>query len=249
MSRKYTPSFLKDQPSQVESTNSFSPLSNNFPMNRERQLVNTSLPARQAPKLEPATLASLTGGGSTQPMITSGAPVPKGSFASKFAAKVKIQQDPNYVPPAKPIDLKSEDDFPSLGAPAKKIISPSKPIDNPEPTSTLSKGTNSSSFADLARGWAKKKEEEEEAERVRKAEEERLRRETQMMRRGINIMRFRQQTTYGYEDEEDDEYNDNGSISDDSFKVPSHDESSTDDEEEEFNGNLGYDRRHRDDLY
>jgi hypothetical protein len=91
MSRKYVPSFLKDQLSNTAPTpntntnnmsntsswqgqkpsvplsysNKFEALSDNFPMNKKNKpIVNTSLPAQLAPKLAPATLASLTGNNS-----------------------------------------------------------------------------------------------------------------------------------------------------------------------------------------
>jgi hypothetical protein len=239
MSSKYVPSFLKgqQQPMSQQSSNIWSNQKStppsSFPMNRDQQLVNTSLPAKEAPKLVPGTLASLTSNGT----VTA-----KGSFASKFANKAKIIEDPDYVPPPKQIDLNSEEDFPSLGGskPTPKPVSESKPV-------------SASSFADLARNWAKKKEEDEEAERVRIAEEDRLRRETQMLSKGFNIMRLKQKSAYGYDNEEDDgSYNDDDAFSHDSFEVPSQDESESDEEnqeEDEFNGNLERDRRHRNDLY
>jgi len=60
MSKKYVPSFLKGKVS-----NSFAALEEKEEesIKEEKPLVNTSLPAKQAPVLAPATLASLTSNG------------------------------------------------------------------------------------------------------------------------------------------------------------------------------------------
>lgn len=71
-------------------------------------LVNTSLPAKEAPKLVPATLASLTGNVS----LTS-------SFKGMNLERVTI-----YKGNAKPAAL-TEDDFPSLGSkPSTQVVKP-----------------------------------------------------------------------------------------------------------------------------
>lgn len=41
--------------------------------------------------------------------------VDDGSFAAKFATKMKITEDPSYVPPPTVVDMESEQDFPTLG--------------------------------------------------------------------------------------------------------------------------------------
>lgn len=278
MSKKYVPSFLKDQQQSVPSTttntsswpaqrnqtsqnndgtynpfnnnNKFSALSDDFPMNKkDKPIVNTSLPAREAPKLAPATLASLTSNG------TSGGP--KKSFASKFAEQVKIANNPNYVPPPKPVDLTSEDDFPSLGAPKKAVAAPtpkSNPVVVPAPAPSAAPGA--SKFADLARGWAKQKEDEEEMARLKALKEEEHRREMSLMR-NINILGLRRRAAmYAQDEDEDDDYNyqnEESSLGDDSYEIPDEDDASPEEEEEEdndeFNQNVGWDGRRKDDLY
>lgn len=254
MSKKYVPSFLKDQPSSntttVESTrsfntNKFAPLADDF-TKREKPIINTSRPAMEAPKLAPATLASLTSNSAVaQGVSNSGGVGSKKSFASKFAEQAKIASDPNYKPPPKPIDFGSEDDFPSLGSMKKSESG----------TSIASKtsSTSGSKFADLAKGWAKQKEEEAETERIRRAQEEQREREASLMR-SVNIGMMRRRHNDEYQDEED-EYNnyDESSLGDDdSYEVPEGDDESSEEDEEdndEFNQNVGWDGRRKDDLY
>jgi hypothetical protein len=276
MSKKYVPSFLKDQqqsvsapttnnttswPAQRNTTtqnndssyrpfnmnNKFSALSDDFEMNKkDKPIVNTSLPAREAPKLAPATLASLTSNGSGDG--------PKKSFASKFAEQVKIANNPNYVPPPKPVNLTSEDDFPSLGAPKKPMAAPTKTVTASSPETTPAAGATK--FADLARGWAKQKEDEEEKARLKAIKDEERRREMSLMR-NINILGFRRrQALYGEDEEDEDDYNyqnDGSSLGDDSYEIPEEDavpsEEDEEEDENEFNQNVGWDGRRKDDLY
>lgn len=270
MSKKYVPSFLKDQsapsnpttntstsfwPGQKPSTslsssNKFDALSDDFHMKKDKPIINTSLPAKEAPKLAPATLASITGGGATTVGNNSG---PKKSFASKFAEQAKIAADPYYKPPPKPIDVTSENDFPSLGGPAKPATGAwgSKPKNE-----TVQPEKTALSFADKAKEWAKKKEEEEEEARQKAIEEEKRRREADLHKRMnvLNLGRFKRQ--YVNEDDEGDEYYNNEESSlgdDDSYEVPEGDgepsEEEEDEDNDEFNLNVGWDGRRRDDLY
>ena len=282
MSKKYVPSFLKDQQSNqapstnnntngsfwpgqktstpLSSSNKFAALSDDFPMTKkDKPIVNTSLPAQQAPKLAPATLASLTSNGSA-PVVTTGGSGsgPKKSFAAKFAEQARIAEDPNYVPPPKPVDFRSEDDFPALGAPAKPVTGAwgAKPAAAKnvivEPTKPAG-----ASFAEKAKEWANKKAEDEEKARKKAMREERLRREAELIR-SIPIMGFhRRRQEYDNEDEEED-YNpnyDESSLGDDSYEVseddykPVEDSEEEDEENGEFNQNVGWDGRRRDDLY
>jgi hypothetical protein len=272
MSKKYVPSFLRDQqsnstpttntntsfwPGQNNSTssNKFSALSDDFPMTKnEKPIINTSLPARLAPKLVPATLASITSNG-TVPVVSSGNGGPKKSFATKFAEQARIAQDPNYVPPPKPVDLKSEEDFPSLGAPKKPPTTGAwgaKPTTNAVVEPTKPAGA---SFAEKAKEWANKKAEDEEKARKRALRQERLRREAELIR-SMPIMGFRRRQEVDEEDDEDlfnPHYEDGSSLGDDSYEIPSEDdevpEDDEDNEENEFNQNVGWDGRRRDDLY
>jgi hypothetical protein len=198
MSKKYVPAFLKGQtqpqpeePSTntrsfwpggqkttlppLNTDNKFAALADDY--KREKPIINTSKPAMEAPKLAPATLASITSNGAVASTGTGSGAGSKKSFASKFAEQVKIANDPNYKPPPKPVNFSSEDDFPSLGGP-KKPAAAAPVVAKPEP---------GNKFAELAKGWAKQKEDEAAAEELRRAQEEMERREREMMR-GIGIM-------------------------------------------------------------
>ena len=151
MSKKYVPRFLQNE-SEPDSTPSIpyktgrsivysSGYSKNVTI--EKPLVNTSLPAKEAPALAPATLASLTSNGETDPTPTPArfaAYKPRGKFESGGSRDV---------------NLTSDQEFPSLGSVSKKEaigVTPSGP-----------------SFASMAKEWAKKQKEEEE---LKKKEDE-----------------------------------------------------------------------------
>jgi hypothetical protein len=115
MTSKYVPSFMRDKP-----------------------LVNTSLPAKEAPQLAPATLASLTSstaGASATTIDTVG--------ITSTLSNLHLEKKSIYQPLSK-VHL-TDDDFPTLGS--------KKPVK----TSSLVQGTN---FASLSREWAKKQEED-----------------------------------------------------------------------------------------
>lgn len=130
MSNKYVPSFLKGS-----MTNSFAALDleEESPVKKEeaKPLVNTSLPAKQAPVLAPATLASLT---------SNGAPPRPFSFSPPGLEIKPILKQESIK--KKPLDAA---DFPVLGS--KK------------PTSIAL--VQKTSFSELSREWAKKQKEEE----------------------------------------------------------------------------------------
>jgi hypothetical protein len=262
MSNKYVPAFLKNQQNtnnnnntlwneqkqstQLNTTNKFAALDDDFRFKKEKPIINTSLPSRTAPKFVPATLASLTNNNNNNNNNNSSNNYSgnKRSFASKFAEQTKITSDPNYVPPPKPINVASENDFPSLGAPKKststvwgnKTQSDNKP-------STLS-------FADKAKEWAKQKEEEAEEAQRKAAEEKKMRREAEFHKRMnvIGINRYQRK----YVDEDDEDQIEQSSLGDDdSYEVPEYEEepSEEDCDDGEFNPNIGWDGRHKDDLY
>lgn len=280
MSKKYVPSFLKDQaqtpaaptnnttsatfwPGQKQSTpltssNKFAALSEDAPSTKP--IINTSLPAKQAPKLAPMTLASATSNGAVT-MTGAGGTTggSKKSFASKFAEQVKIANDPNYKPPPKPVNFQSEDDFPSLGAPAKKpatnAVIPASASSGS--LASIPKSSSGQSFADLAKGWAKKKEDEAEEERLKAVRAEERRRENAMFTGGFIGMRFGRNRQDNYDSDEEDDYNnrygDEDLLDDDSYEAPDGDEEPSSEEDDgengEFNQNVGWDGRRKDDLY
>lgn len=262
MSKKYVPSFIKDQqPVPTANTNSFRTGPQSTPSitpklaplpvttNEAKPIVNTSLPAKNAPKLAPATLASLTGGSST--FVASNGSGSKMSFASKFKEQVRIAEDPYYKPPPKVVDVTSESDFPSLGAPKKAPAGAwgAKPSIGGEPESK----PVAPSFADKAKDWANKKREEEEKVRLKAAQEEERLYKAQLMKSLPSLMRrFK---TNDYDDDEEEDYNpnyDQSSLGGDSYEVPENDQPLSEEEEEEeneFNQNVGWDGRRKDDLY
>lgn len=258
MSKKYVPTFLKDQqgsaaapntsngsfwPGQKNnSTNHFAALSEDFPMNKkEKPIVNTSLPAREAPKLAPATLASLTSNGAS-----AGAGGAKKSFASKFAEQARAAEDPNYVPPPKPVDVNSFDDFPALGAPKKptNVVAVPKPVVQAKPVGV---------YADMAKSWAKQKEEAEEKAKKKAERDARRKAEQEQLRRIMPSIRLhRREEEYNSEDEEDRHYDESSLGDSDSYEMPDEDQEPSEEEDEnedEFNNDIGYDGRRRGDLY
>ena len=254
MSNKYVPSFIKKGIS-FEDTPS------------EKPLVNTSLPAREAPKLVPATLASLTSANSdSAPVTTSGMnrgdTNSKRSFANKFAAQqVNSEAGPNE----KSIDCSSIDDFPSLGSSAAKpknaVITPKSSLstqpkvalslpkipqirDESDPVSVKpTKGT----WASMASAWAKQTEEEEAAKKEKELQDELNRKELEQLRKMMPTIKQKRRLRI-------QEDNDDGNSDADSFEVPEGEilaSDSSDDENgrEEFNQGIGWERRHHDDLY
>lgn len=279
MSKKYVPNFIKEQaptpsvpsvPSNsgpswitqrasVNNTNKFEALSDDFSITKNKPVVNTSLPAKEAPKLAPATLASITSNGtvSTAPSSVSQQGGPKKSFASKFSEQVKIASNPNYKPPPKVVDVNSTDDFPTLGAPKIAVTKPAvtKPVSNIPVEPVKVDKPSGLSFAEKAREWAKQTREEAE-EATRKAIEEETKRRTAALSRGIGCIgmkRFKNNTNYYDDEDEDYNYEQSSLGDDDNFEVPDQDEepsSSEDDEnQDEFNQNVGWDGRRKDDLY
>ena len=104
------------------------------PSMRGDTLVNTSLPAKEAPRLAPATLASLTSTGAT---TSSSATATVGITSTLSSLRLEKK-----LAPLSKVQL-TDDDFPALGA--KK---PVKPI------------TQGANYAALSREWAKKQEED-----------------------------------------------------------------------------------------
>jgi hypothetical protein len=219
MSKKYVPTFLKGGAEGV---------------------VNTSKPAVEAPKLAPATLASLT----------SGAPVAgtKKSYGDKFAEQAKRAEDPNYVPPPKPLNLESATDFPSLGGPKKGanvVTTPGSAWGKP--------GVSASSFADKAKSWAKEAEEAERKAKKKAEKEARRAAEKERLRSLVPVIRRARAANGGDDSEEEleDKPYDDYSIGDsDSYESPGEPPSDEEEEDEEqYNGEIGYDGRRKVDGY
>jgi hypothetical protein len=258
MSRKYVPTFLKNQ---------------DFEGAGAKPIVNTSRPAMEAPKLVPATLASLTSNGAAATATTTATTGGSNkSFGSKFAEQARVAEDPNYVPPPKPINFTSEDDFPTLGggsSPKKSVVSNHCFKTSNTPTNTViidseeydvpTLATTGNKWANMAKGWAKHKEDEEERARKKKMLEDQMLREAELMK-SIPIIGMRRRNRYDddddYSDYDPQEKNENYiPEEEDSYGMPDDDENEknilqdVEDEQEEFNSNIGWDGRKRDDLY
>lgn len=147
-------------------------------------LVNTSLPAKMAPKLAPATLASLTTNheaAAPKPYSLSErlSALKTGTGSSGFSPYQKHYQAPSSVALTsvkKPTN--TEEEFPSLGAAKPKAaVASGKP-----------------SFSELSRDWGKKQKEEEEKtkeEAKKEADHQRQLLQEQEKRQNIRIIPFR----------------------------------------------------------
>jgi hypothetical protein len=213
-------------------TNRFAVLADDY---AEKPIINTSKPAINAPKLAPATLASITSVG------------PKVSFTSKFAEHIKSANDPNYKPAAKPINFESKNEFPSLGGNGSTA------------TNVIVTKPSGTKFADLAKKWAKDEEAALKivANKANKASEASEASEALSYHNSIqlipNIIRSRRLNTEYKSNKEDENYEESSLGGDDSDEVPEGEiEPSDDDDDEnqdEFNGDLGWDGRKRGDIY
>jgi hypothetical protein len=230
---KYVPAFAKQQQSQIVNqeqqesngsiwnrggNNRFAALSDDFPMNKRER------PATMAPvSMMPATMASLTssstaGGGSK-------------SFASKFSEQMRRAEDPTYVPPPKPLNMNSQDDFPTLGGmPSKPLeqakatkmsyLTPSSTPNKVLPGAPLKPDTirqsviseqpvatkpNGNKWASMAKAWAQQDEDEKDAEHEREVEEERQRREMELLR-SMPLPTFNHNKRYNDYNDYDEEY-------------------------------------------
>lgn len=176
------------------------------------------------------------------------------SYSNRFLEQSRLRNDPKYVPPQKPVNISSSEDFPSLGSP--KTITPIIPL-------VSSSGQN---YIDMAKGWGKKIEEDEEANRIRIHNAEILRKKIAKEnydneKKGIperkttkkKLMINSRKNEYYDKDEHRFKSLDE-TISDDSFESgPSHeeDEDYEDDEinDDEINANIGKVRKHDNELY
>jgi hypothetical protein len=243
MASKYVPSFLKtgDTP-KIGSSYEDSP--------KEKPLVNTSLPAREAPKLVPATLAALTSSTGVAPLTNSGL---GRSYASKYKEQAKTE------PTEKPIDCASQDEFPSLGIsikPKTNIAKAASLTFGPSSSNTVklpkirdesevaNNKTTKGTWASMASAWAKQTEEEEAAKKEKELQDELNRKELEQLRKMMPTIKRNRRLRI----QEDEDVSDT-----DSYEVPEGEpimDSSEDEQgEEEFNQNAGWERRHHDDLY
>ena len=211
------------------------------PKNSNEQKESTPRSTHAQSTLSSGTMASLTKSKD-----------PTKSYSNRFLEQTKIRNNPNYVPPQKPVNISSEDDFPRLGP---SIAKPSS-------------WSTSKNCIQMAEEWGKKNEEDERLHRARiiKAEEDRRRiakeqikeqkKEKMYVTQDISAKsksiisgknRFYDQYEHKFksidnEEEEEDSFESGPSQDEEEF----YEEYNNDDE---FNTDIGYERRHKDELY
>lgn len=198
------------------------------------QLVNTSLPAREATPLVPGTLASLT----RNPHASSATSAPSIPSAPHRVSSSEPYRRPTHAQRVIP----SAEEFPSLGG--LKTALPKK-----EPTR---------SFAELSREWVKVAKEKEEEDKKR-AEEERSQQtpEEVFRHRVISLAPLNAasstSTSTSVRKEYDgiggskEEWSDESDLSDP--HVDTEVLSPSDEDPDEFNSNIVWDRRSKNEMY
>jgi hypothetical protein len=221
MSKKYIPTFLKDTHNDYNSS---------------KPLINTSLPAKETTKLIPATLASIT----SNTLSNTSSNYSTTSFAYKFN-KQNIPTS-NHHSSVKPINIDSKDDFPSLGIPKKSTTS------NIWNTKNNINVLEKTSFADKVKQITDTNTIDDKNTNIITSHT------TDNNIPFIRVYRPKKHRINDYDN--DDEYNNNyddSSLGSDSYEVPEDDDdliTNEDDEiDYEFNQNVEWDGRHKDDLY
>jgi len=195
--------------------------------------VNTSLPAREAPKLVPGTLAALT----RNPHATSA--TSSTSIPSIPSAPYRSSTSEPYRRPTQRV-IPSAEEFPSLGG--LKTALPKK-----EPTR---------SYAEMSREWVKTAKEKEEEDKKR-AEEERSQQTPEDVFRHhvISMVPLNATTTVASATRKEydgiggskEEWSDESDLSDP--HVDTEVLSPSDEDPDEFNSNIVWDRRSKNDMY
>lgn len=199
----------------------------------DRPAVNTSLPARMAPKLAPTTLAQATFDKNASQ-----------SHASQSHVSHASQTRTTLKPAIKSVTL-TLDDFPSLSKPkTPSTLKPSAPSAPSAP---------SSSYANLSKDWAKKQQEDKEKEKEEKEaaarwnalqREQREKEERSFQRTGIISFPHIQKKV----DSDDEKYLEDERVisEDDDLSLEEEEE----EEEEDFVTDEGWgNRKHKYDMY
>ena len=207
-------------------------MSKYVPPSLRNERNNQQTPSTQSTSSTPSTPGTLTRG--TMASLTPS----RGTMASLTKPKTVA------------INITSDDDFPTLGAP--------KPVLKTN-TETNTETKTASPYIKMAKDWGKKLEEEKEANiiRIRNAEDERHK----VAKEGKQeIIKYKNKMIISgrkneYYDNKDGKFKPivEDDISDDCFESgPSHEDDEIDNdpyEDDELNANLVCDRRHRDELY
>lgn len=206
-------------------------------------LVNTSLPAKEAPPLPPKTLASLT----SLTTNTSNESTTR-SFSSRFSEKLNLTENKSTYKPLKPktANLSSDQEFPSLST-----------KNTPRPTSTPTPNNN---YATLARTWGQQKKEDDEKTKKQTKEEADKKHQQQKQEEAerrfykLGVSSIHSKVLHNRNESDDEKYdlgNNNNTKPDDdydSYESPTPDEyedESDDDDDDDDTWN----RRNKHDLY
>jgi hypothetical protein len=200
-------------------------------------LVNTSLPAREAPQLVPGTLAALT----RNPHATSAISAISATSATSIpSAPYRANTSELYRRPTQRV-VPSAEEFPSLGG--SRVVPKKEPM---------------RSFAELSREWVKTAKEKEEEDKKR-VEEERSQQtpEDVFRHRVISLapLNATAATTAASATRKEydgiggskEEWSDESDLSDP--HVDTEVLSPSDEDPDEFNSNIVWDRRSKNDMY
>jgi len=199
----------------------------------------------------PGTLASLTATALIIPANLS-SDDQGSSFAAKFAQKMKIVDDPDYVPPPITVNVSSEEEFPTLGGPPSTKSTtnslwsePSKIVKHAEEWHTI-----------LEKQRIEKENIHEQQELARHKRRIAKLNATSNHSKKIPIIPSKIHDQKTEEEFIPIEYEEDGFDSDDGLYASDvdeeeffGDEEDDEEEEDEFNPNIYDDRRHRDELY
>lgn len=243
--RKYVPSFLRNQSETPNggagsNVNRFAAFDDDFDASKTVKSKSVT------PTYVPSTLASLT------TSKTRGE-----TYASRFSveqSRRSLSSPSTLSSTVKKLDATSDEQFPTLGSASKK--------QSGAWGNHISDDPSKAKFASLAKGWAKQTEDEEVATELKRKEEEKKRQEEEMI---ATILKYSSKMikTDGFKnpDNLEDDYFYNPYASHDQFEdedsveLPSEEEPTDEDDDEyidengEYNTNIVYDGRRKDDLY
>jgi hypothetical protein len=250
---RFAPKISSINNTDIQNRNRFDPIKddkddNKFPSLSQENKVNT---------MKPMTMAELTSLSNDSSGFTTVANKKKKTFGDRIkenTEEVRSSGKKLGLPPISLPKIASFDDFPSLsGTPKSGTSSPKKTptvssmcdLDSGCSSPSIKQSMSSSSFANLAKGWAKKTEDEQIAAELEKQRTEQQRLEEEAFRNNIRVFRKvthkKDDDDFFDDDLDDTEYNnDNGFEDEDNYEVPSGDEDNlepTDEEGDEYDPN------------
>jgi hypothetical protein len=214
---------------------------------KENRTRSTAPPVISTATFAPGTLASLTARKPGE-MAPGDGEETGNSFAAKFAQRMKIMEDPDYVPPPAIVNVSSEEEFPTLGF-APVVVSkrttttwnlPSSALLVTEEVCTIVTEEKENLPVDYGNVPARK-------EKSKKSNKEK---KIPILRRKATTTIVQEEGEFKpieYDDDafEEEEWNQSDMDEEEFFR----DSGEEDDEEDELNPNVYDDRRHREELY